>query len=394
MRIDTYVIIIANMNTKKYLYIGIGVFLFIVFLAAGITAEFKLSNITGDVYGYIENFFNQWSLALGAAGTIILALSVFLFIYENRRREEREKEQAVHALHDEIHWNLRPVITLRFDISEMLRYIEEHHTTPSRPPPFELLDTRVFDDMRSRGQLHLLEDIRMDVYFSYTLIKKYNMGREYKPEHLELLTELHERLDKVIRALEAKFKFLPHYVKEKSETQETETENDIKNSGGQEHREVSVPKLHNNRLREYILFQAPAYFLGSLLFMYLSGLSKQGGRTRFPIGNFEIPFLDERIYIGIAILLLAWTFVICIAPYNERLMKKITKVIEGIIKPLYVVIVIIVFGVGWIQGLAAMLNTGVSAGYFYLFFVAGLLMLGLIVVYPWYARYKQKHRIY
>lgn len=382
------------MSLKKYLYIGIGVFLLLIFLAAGITAEFKLSNITDDVYGYIEKLFSQWSLALSATGTVILALSVFFFIYENRRREEKEKQQAIHALHDEIHWNLRPVITLRFDISEMLGYIEEHHTTPAGPHPFEFLDTRVFDDMRSRGQLHSLEDIRMDVYFSYTLIKKYNMDREYKPEHLELLTQLHERLDKVIRALEANFKFLPHYMREKSETEEAQTENGVKDSRSQEHREVSVPKLHNNRLREYMLFQAPAYFLGSLLFMYLSSLSKQGGRTRFPIGNFEIPFLDERIYIGIAILLLAWTFVICIAPYNEQLMKKITKVIEGIIKPLYVVIVIIVFGVGWIQGLAAILNTGVSAGYFYLFFVAGLLMLGLIVVYPWYARYKQKHRIY
>jgi uncharacterized membrane protein len=74
---------------KKYLYIGIIVFLFIVFLAAGITAEFELSNITSDVYSYIEKFFDQWSLALSAAGTVILALSVFLSVYENRRYEEK-----------------------------------------------------------------------------------------------------------------------------------------------------------------------------------------------------------------------------------------------------------------------------------------------------------------
>jgi hypothetical protein len=76
------------MNVKKYLYISIGVFLLIVFLAAGITAEFRLSNITSDVYDYIEKFFSQWSLALSAAGTIILAISVFFYIYENRRSQK------------------------------------------------------------------------------------------------------------------------------------------------------------------------------------------------------------------------------------------------------------------------------------------------------------------
>jgi hypothetical protein len=122
----------------------------------------------------------------------------------------------------------------------MLRYIEEHHMTPSEPPPFELLDTRVFDDMRSRGQLHLLDDIRMDVVFCYTLIRKYNMDRDYKPNHLDLLTELHKWLDKAIRDLEAKFKFLPHYVRDKNERQEAQTENEVKDSRGQKDRKTSV----------------------------------------------------------------------------------------------------------------------------------------------------------
>jgi len=374
------------MNIKKYLYIGIGVFLVVVFLAAGTTAEFKLSNITSDVYSYIEKFFSQWSLALGAAGTIILALSVFFFIYENRRREEREKEQAIHALHDEIHWNLTHIIALRFKISEMLKYIDERGTVPPEAP-FELIETRVFDDMRSRGQLNWLEDKRMDVIFCYSLISDYNMDRRFMSYHLELLATLNKRLDKAIRDLEAKFTFLPHYVRERSETG-----NEAKDSRGQEQNEASASKPPNNILKEYILFQAPAYFLGSLLFMYLSGLSKQGGKTRLPIANFEIPFLDERIYIGIAILLLTWTFVICIAPYWDRLMKRIIKVTEGPAKSLYVVISIVVFGVGWAQLLGTMLNTGVSSCYFYIFFFAGLLLLGLIVVYPWYARWKQKRR--
>lgn len=382
--------IITSVNIKKYLYIGIGVFLFIVFLAAGITAEFKLSNITSDVYGYIEKFFSQWSLALSAAGTVILALSVFLFIYENRRREEREKEQAIHALHDEIHWNLTHIIGLRFQISEWLKYIDERGTVLPEAP-FELIETRVFDDMRSRGQLHWLENIRMDIIFCYQLTKDYNLDRGYKSYHLEVLATLYERLERAIRDLEAKFEFLPHYIKEKRETQETETGSS--NSRSREHQEASVHELRNSTVREYILLQAPTYFLGSLLFMYLSGLSKQGGKTWFPIVNFEIPFFDEQIYIGIAILLLTWTFVICLAPYCDRLMKRIIKVTEGPAKSLYVVISIMVFGVGWAQLLGTMLNTGVSSCYFYIFFFAGLLLLGLIVVYPWHARRKHKRRI-
>jgi len=201
------------MNIKKILYIGACIFLLIVLGAIYVTMQLNPSLITSNPYQFIERFFSQWSLALSAAGTIILALSLFFNIYENRRREELQNRQAIHALHNEIHWNLRPIITLRFDISEMLRYVDEHHVMPSEPAPFQLLETRVFDEMRSKGQLHLLESLRMDVVFCYGLIDMYNRDGCFKPKHLEILTMLYERLDKVIRSLEAKFKFLPRYVK-------------------------------------------------------------------------------------------------------------------------------------------------------------------------------------
>ena len=105
------------MNIKRVVIIACSVFLVIVALAVCVSARFSLSNITSDPYAFILNFFDQWSLALSAAGTIILAISVFAFSYENRRREKREKQQVIHALHNEIHWNLRPIITLRFNIS-------------------------------------------------------------------------------------------------------------------------------------------------------------------------------------------------------------------------------------------------------------------------------------
>jgi len=204
------------MNIKRVVIIACSVFLVIVALAVCVSARFSLSNITGDPYAFILNFLDQWSLALSAAGTIILAISVFAFIYENRRREEREKRQVIHALHNEIHWNLTPIITLRFNISEWSKrsngiFIETVGTEPEGL--YKPLETRVFDDIRSRGQLHWLEELRMDVVFCYTLVDIYNQDRRYKPEHLGLLTKLHEHLDKAIRALEAKFNFLPLYMR-------------------------------------------------------------------------------------------------------------------------------------------------------------------------------------
>lgn len=202
------------MNIKRVVIIACSVFLGIVALAVCISARFSLSNITSDPYAFILHFFDQWSLALSAAGTIILAISVFAFIYENRRREEQEKQRVIHALHNEIHWNLRPIIMLRFDISEWSKRAEESKLLPTQTEGlYRQIETRVFDDMRNRGQLHWLEELRMDVVFCYSLIDSYNLDKHFKPEHFKLLTKLYECLDKVIRALEAKFNFLPLYMR-------------------------------------------------------------------------------------------------------------------------------------------------------------------------------------
>lgn len=292
MHIECYNI--ANMNIKKYLYIGIGVFLLIIFLAAGITAEFKLSNITSDVYSYIEKFFSQWSLALGAAGTVILALSVFFFIYENRRHEEREKEQAIHALHDEIHSNLTDIVRLRFQISQKFRKDDKIMVRLADDQPFQLIDTDVFDGMKNTGQLHWLEDIRMHTITCYKLVKLYNQDSGFKPHHLELLANIQECLDKAIRDLEAKFKFLPHYVREKSETQEAETGNDVKDLRGQEHHEESVHesrKQEDNMLLQWVRKYSLLVFgvvagipIGLLLFLAISFTSHSNIKLLLGLG--------------------------------------------------------------------------------------------------------------
>lgn len=251
-----------DMNIKKVVWVAVVTFIIVVAFTIAFSARFNLSSITNEPYSFFEKFFNQWSPALGAAGTLILAISVFSFIYENRHREEREDRKAIHALHDEIFWNLNNIITLRFQISEWFKYVEEHNVIPYAPTPFELLETRVFDDMRSQGQLHLLENIRMEVVPCYKLIRDYNLDREFKPNHVELLKTLYEWLEKGIKDLEAKFKFLPHYIKEKNGKQEAKTEKTPQNQLSVSRREFMTTGII------FFLFSLTLYIYGGSSFVF------------------------------------------------------------------------------------------------------------------------------
>jgi len=369
------------MNMKKYLYIGIGVFLFIVFLAAGTTAEFKLSNVTSDVYHYIEKFFGQWSLALSAVGTIILALSVFFFIYENRRREEREKQQSIHALHDEIHWNLTNIIRLRFQISEMLKYIDEHHTMPPEAP-FELIETRVFDDMRSRGQLHWLENIRMDIIFCYQLTKDYNLDRGYKSYHLEILATLDERLEKTIRDMEAKFKFLPHYIQENSKSV-------AEQKTSQEPTGQAVNASNGELRKEYFLSLAPAFVVGSY---YLIQASSKSVTFHFLWFTYTLPGLPygEHINIGLSVFLLTWALFLCYLAFGKiphSSEDTVYRTAAG-----FGSITLIFYTYGWIKNLVEIIKSGVSLWYFYLFYIVGLIVIAAVVAYPFVILFKRLRR--
>ncbi len=74
-----------NVNIKKYLFIAIGTFLAIIIVAFGISARFDFSNIAIAPYQFIEDFFINWSPALSAVATFIVAILAFLAIYEGRR---------------------------------------------------------------------------------------------------------------------------------------------------------------------------------------------------------------------------------------------------------------------------------------------------------------------
>lgn len=306
------------MNIKRFVIIACSVFLVIVALAVCVSARFSWSNITSDPYAFILNFFDQWSLALSAAGTIILAISVFAFIYENRRREEREKQQVIHALHNEIHWNLRPIITLRFDISEWSKHVEK-----SQEGLYRQIETRVFDDMRIRGQLHWLEELRMDVVFCYSLIDIYNLDRRFKVGHLELLTELHERLDKTIRALEAKFKFLPRYVRyedDKGTTEEATNETSY----------LSKQDKNNNVLEKNLSYQEPITFKplpwGVLFFSFWATLRTVDNPTHFIQGI-------AWFFLALSGILLLSVFTEPLFPSFRRILAKHIPRLDRIVTP-------------------------------------------------------------
>ena len=161
------------MNVRRLLWVALGFFLAIVLVAIGISARFTLSNITANPYGFIEDFFSQWSPALSAAGAIIVAIMALWAIYESRRAQEREKEQALCALHDEIYSNSRVVAATVFGISVEEALAKEGGTKKAdMDMPYQLIETSAFDAMKNAGQLNWLVDTRENIVDFYSLIKQ------------------------------------------------------------------------------------------------------------------------------------------------------------------------------------------------------------------------------
>jgi len=162
-----------------------------------------------------------WHVIFAALGIGATLLGVLI---QSKMQTKRERERAIHALHDEIHSNLTDILGLRFQISQKLKQESDIGLISTQDQPFQLIDTAVFDSMKNGGQLHWLRDIRMHVIFCYKLIKQYNQDAAFKPYQLELLTTAYEGLKKAIRDLEKNFNFLPHYLKETGEMQQTRTD--------------------------------------------------------------------------------------------------------------------------------------------------------------------------
>ena len=219
------------MNVKKYLYIIIAVIVLLLVLAIALCAEFSMTNITSDPYGFIVRFLELWAPAAGAIGTIIVAIVIILVLNYIRRSQERDKEQSIFALHDEIDINLSIVMPLRHRIEKTLEpYSTEIRlglSAQDRQLLFENIDTTVFDNMKNAGNLRWLDSMRIEIISCYTLIKRYNGNQSFQEGHPLLLSKIQTQLQRAQRNLEEAFEFLPHYTREKKSRIKYKVEEDL-----------------------------------------------------------------------------------------------------------------------------------------------------------------------
>jgi hypothetical protein len=206
-------------RVNKYYYTIITVFVLLLLLAVALSAEFSFSKITSDPYQFVVTFLELWAPAVGAIGTIVVAIVIILVLNYIRLNQEREKEQSIYALHDEIDINLSVIVPLRHRIDETIKpYSTEIRlglTPEDRHMLFERIDTTVFDNMKNAGNLRWLDTMRIEIISCYTLIKRYNSDQSFHEGHPPLLNQMQKQLQHTQRNLEKTFRFLPHYTREK-----------------------------------------------------------------------------------------------------------------------------------------------------------------------------------
>jgi len=207
------------MNIKKYLYTIVIVLLFVFALSVLISTKFNISNITVDPYDFINSYLRLWTPALSATGTLFIAVLAIIILYQIRRSQEREKEYAIRALHDEISINLSNIFPLRFRIEQSLEGlsdpVDEKLSMEERNALFEHIDSEVFENLKNSGQLHFLSDLRMEIISCYKFIREYNRDQYFKLNHPKLLAKIQKQLESVLKNLEANYSFLPANKKSK-----------------------------------------------------------------------------------------------------------------------------------------------------------------------------------
>ena len=208
------------MSIRKYFYTIVAVLLFLFTLSVLISAKFNISYIIVDPYDFINSYLRLWTPALSAAGTLFIAILAIIILYQIRRSQEREKEYAIRALHDEISINLSNIFPLRFRIE----HSHAGHSDPlddelpieERKALFELIDSEVFENLKNSGQLHLIGDMRMEIISCYKLIKDYNRDQYFKLNHPKVLAKIQKQLESAQRNLEDNYTYLPPHKKSKS----------------------------------------------------------------------------------------------------------------------------------------------------------------------------------
>jgi uncharacterized membrane protein len=218
------------MNVKRSFYIIIAALAALFLLAIALSAKFSLTSITADPYGFMTKFLEIWAPAAGAIGTIIVAIVIIFLLSYIRQTQEKDREQSIHALHDEIDINLSVIKTLRHRIENTLEpYDMEFRlglTAQDRHLLFENIDTTVFDNMKNAGNLRWLNIVRKDVISCYTLIKHYNSDQSFQESHPQLLSKIITQLQRAQRKIEDTFEFLPVYTREKRVKVKSDIEED------------------------------------------------------------------------------------------------------------------------------------------------------------------------
>jgi hypothetical protein len=126
-------------------------------------------------------------------------------------------------------------------------------------------------------------------------------------------------------------------------------------------------KPHDDLMRKFVVSQAPVYFFASLLFIQGAGLLEKGESSWY-----------YWLYIGLGFLLLVWSFILCVDAWRRQ---RIFRKVEEMMEIPYWVISTMVFGVALITNLVALLQTGVSNLYYYIFYFAGIAMLILLLIH-------------
>jgi hypothetical protein len=212
--------ITPRVNIRKYFYTIVAVLLFILALSVFISAKFNISNIITNPYDFIDGYLRLWAPALSAVGTLFIAILAIIILYQVRRSQEREKEYAIRALHDEVSINLSNILPLRFRIEQSLEGlsdpVDEKLSMEDRKALFEYIDSEVFENLKNSGQLHFIRDLRMEIISCYKFIREYNRDQYFKFNHPKLLAKIQKQLESVLKNLEANYSFLPANKESKS----------------------------------------------------------------------------------------------------------------------------------------------------------------------------------
>ncbi len=116
-------------------------------------------------------------------------------------------------MHDEISINLSNIYPLRFRIDQSLKDlddpVDDRLLMDERNALFEYIDTEVFENLKTSGQLHLIGDLRMEIISCYKLIREYNRDQYFKSNHPKLLAKIQKQLENILKNLEVNYSFLP-----------------------------------------------------------------------------------------------------------------------------------------------------------------------------------------